>query len=129
MTDRDTMMKEIAETGFLLDDLRLYLDTHPLDGDALNLYGEYSRKRRTLLDEYAGRFEPLACGCLCPESSGSAVKHRAWCGGPFPWEAEASGWAAETAAGNAAGQPQNSGSANVQSQTAAAAGGSMKGGR
>ena len=38
MTDRDSMMKEIAETGFFLDDLRLYLDTHPLDGDALNIF-------------------------------------------------------------------------------------------
>ena len=95
MTDRDSMMKEIAETGFFLDDLRLYLDTHPLDGDALNIFSEYGRKRRTLLKEFAGRFEPLTCDCICPENNGGAgPKHWTWCDGPIPWDTEASGWAA-----------------------------------
>lgn len=105
MSDRNTRMKEIAETGFFLDDLKLYLDTHPLDQDALNTFAEYAKKRRTLLKEYAEQFEPLTCDCICPENNDSAAqKHWTWCGGPIPWDREASDWAAGVTGGNAAKQ-------------------------
>ena len=35
MDDRDTLLKEIGEVSFFLDDLRLYLDTHPQEERAL----------------------------------------------------------------------------------------------
>lgn len=97
MADRSMMMKEIAETSFLLDDLRLYLDTHPLDENALNIYAEYNLKRKTLLKEYAGLFEPLTCDCVCLESNSGAdtqtkhavQKHWTWNDGPIPWDTEA----------------------------------------
>lgn len=97
MADRSMMMKEIAEISFLLDDLRLYLDTHPLDENALSIYAEYDLKRRTLLKEYAGRFEPLTCACVCLENNSGADtqtkyagrKHWTWNDGPVPWDTEA----------------------------------------
>ena len=38
MDDRNTLLKEIGEVSFFLDDLRLYLDTHPLEEKAMDLY-------------------------------------------------------------------------------------------
>lgn len=98
MTDRNTMLKQISETSFLLDDMRLYLDTHPLDENAMEQYGDYQEKRRQLLKEYAEQFEPLTCDCIRPEKSGSGRtiteypgrKHWTWSDGPIPWDLEAS---------------------------------------
>ena len=53
MSDRNVLLKEINEVSFFLDDLRLYLDTHPLDINALNLYQEKHEKRLELLKQYS----------------------------------------------------------------------------
>lgn len=102
MADRNTLLKQIGETSFLLDDMRLYLDTHPLDENAMEQYGEYQLKRRQFLKEYAEQFEPLTCDCICPETNGSdktqtkypGKRHWTWADGPIPWDLEANACAA-----------------------------------
>ncbi len=37
MSDRHTMLQNISEISFCVNDLNLYLDTHPTDGQALDL--------------------------------------------------------------------------------------------
>lgn len=46
MADRAALLKKIGEISFTLDDLRLFLDTHPLDGDAMNLYQQNITQRK-----------------------------------------------------------------------------------
>lgn len=97
MDDRNVLLKEIGEVSFFLDDLRLYLDTHPLEGRALDLYQQNHQKRLELLKKYAGQFEPLTCHCIDPDSNGSTAtdtrypgkKHWTWSDGPVPWECSA----------------------------------------
>ena len=72
MSDRNVLLKEINEVSFFLDDLRLYLDTHPLDINALNLYQEKHEKRLELLKQYSQDFEPLTCHCINLDSNGSS---------------------------------------------------------
>ncbi len=110
MADRNALLKQIGETSFTLDELRLYLDTHPLDENAMNAYAEHADRRRQLLNEYADRFEPLTCDCICTETNGSdgtktqypGQKHWTWADGPIPWDTEANAYA-ESAAGTKGG--------------------------
>lgn len=101
MSDRNILLKKISEISFTLDDLRLYLDTHPLDGEAMNLYQQHMTERKQLLKQYADEFEPLTTDCICLETNGSkssatkypGKKHWTWSDGPVPWEIAASNFA------------------------------------
>ena len=39
VADRNALLKKIGEISFTLDDLRLFLDTHPLDDNAIQQIG------------------------------------------------------------------------------------------
>ena len=94
MKDRGTLMKEIGETSFMVNDLTLYLDTHPTDAEALECFSAAMKRRKELLQTYAEQYEPLTMDCVCPNTnnqSGSNTeypkqKHFTWIDGPMPWE-------------------------------------------
>ena len=94
MADRCQLMNEINETSFAVNDLTLYLDTHPTDTEALELFGNTAKKRKQLLETYAAEFEPLTTDCVCPDTNGQTQpytkypgqKHFNWVDGPLPWE-------------------------------------------
>lgn len=81
---RESILKKINETSFVLDDLTLYLDTHPEDQNALNLYKEFNQKRHELKDMFYQKYDPLTRDCIkeCTEN------HQGFCWqeGPVPWE-------------------------------------------
>lgn len=52
-------MREVQKISFLADDLRLYLDTHPDDQDALSMFKEVSRQRKQKLSEFAAHYQPV----------------------------------------------------------------------
>lgn len=56
---REDLMKLINEASFAVDDVKLYLDTHPCDEEALDYFRKYSRIRNEALKEYAENYEPL----------------------------------------------------------------------
>lgn len=94
MPDRSRLLKQIQEISFTLDDLTLYLDTHPTDQDALGMFGEMQQHRKDLLQNYARDFEPLTRDCVCPDTNNqtnthcnySGQKHFTWSDGPLPWD-------------------------------------------
>ena len=43
MTCGNTLLQKVYETGFALDEITLYLDTHPTDKQAMEYY-QYIRK-------------------------------------------------------------------------------------
>ena len=94
MADRAEKKKKIGEISFTLDDLRLFLDTHPLDTDAMNLYQQNLTQRKQLLKQYADDFEPLTTDCICLDTNGGSgactkypgQKHWTWNDGPIPWD-------------------------------------------
>lgn len=78
------LLIEIMETGFYLDDLTLYLDTHPEDTEALKLYEQYDEEKKTLESNFARDYYPL-CKTVLTEAK-NANQIFAWTDGPAPWE-------------------------------------------
>lgn len=66
--------------GFALQELALYLDTHPDDKEALELYRQYQKMSHEQTMEYS-----RAC---MPMSHGIPVDHKTytWLDEPWPWE-------------------------------------------
>lgn len=83
----DEKMLEIQKTSFVMDDLRLYLDTHPEDQDALVMLKEIMGRRKQQVSEFALRFYPLTMDCMAEiyerEPSSSCY---CWQKGTAPWE-------------------------------------------
>lgn len=78
------LLIDIMETGFYLDDLALYLDNHPEDTEALNLYNQYDQEMKNLNNTFTKNYYPLSKGNI-PEAKNS-TKQFAWTDGPAPWE-------------------------------------------
>ena len=83
----DEKMLEIQKTSFVMDDLRLYLDTHPEDQDALVMLKEIMGRRKQQLSEFALRFYPLTMDCMAEiyERDPSSSCY-CWQKGAAPWE-------------------------------------------
>ena len=80
--DRRALFDEIGAVSFVMDELRLYLDTHPDCGEALSLFRECAERRRDLTSRYAEAFGPL-------DSYGVPSDGWGWNRGPGSWEREA----------------------------------------
>lgn len=84
---RENLMRKIQEISFTVDDLRLYLDTHPQDQEGLKALKGALRERRDLLKDFALAFYPLTMEDMTqildqnPES-----ECYCWGKGPMPWE-------------------------------------------
>ena len=77
--NRDELMKLIMENKFAINDMALYLDTHPCDQRALRIHNEYSRKLAELKEMYQEQYGPLTI--YYP--TGNSWQ---WIEGPWPWE-------------------------------------------
>lgn len=94
MADRNSLLKQISEISFTVNDLTLYLDTHPEDQEALTAFKQAMEQRKQLLKTYAENFEPLTMDCVCPDTNNKndmntkypGQKHFTWADGPLPWE-------------------------------------------
>lgn len=53
------LLKRLNEVSFAVNDIHLFLDTHPCDEKALAFFQEVSEERNRLLKEYASSFGPL----------------------------------------------------------------------
>lgn len=85
--NRFSLLKQIYEASFGIDDAVLFLDTHPEDKHALEFL-EYCYQLRSLaMKEYNERYEPLSCKdqSVCKESG---LRDTDWLWGmtPMPWE-------------------------------------------
>ncbi len=85
MFDRQQLMRQIWEICFVIDDLTLYLDTHPLDKDALDAVGQAMSQRKEFLCAYAKEFGPLTMNCIHvgqeSDRNGQESGPEAWPGG------------------------------------------------
>lgn len=78
------LLQNINEVSFAVDDILLYLDTHPHDEKALSFFQDASARRTKLMNEYAAKYGPLTIDDAA-KSSENAWK---WMEQPFPWERE-----------------------------------------
>ena len=56
---REQLLNTINEVSFAVDDIKLYLDTHPEDEKALEFFKEKVMVRNEALKEYAAQYGPL----------------------------------------------------------------------
>ncbi len=75
---RKEMYEQIRCLDFAINELALYLDTHPTDEKALCLHTKYCNEARELKDNYQRVFGPLTINCPC--------RKWRWLEEPWPWE-------------------------------------------
>ncbi len=72
------LLRQIMSLNFAVNDLVLYLDTHPNDSCALNKHNEYSEKVVNLTNEYQRLYGPLTVNFTSDTWD--------WIDEPWPWE-------------------------------------------
>lgn len=75
-----TSLSELQVLGFALQDLALYLDTHPDDAQALEVYRSYQKIYHEGMMAYSRDDAPLT------HALPTDAKHYAWLSDPWPWE-------------------------------------------
>lgn len=75
---KDEMFKELKCLNFSINELALYLDTHPDDEKALCLHRRYCKEYKDLKEKYEKMYGPLSIYFPCN-------KWR-WLEEPWPWE-------------------------------------------
>ena len=78
--NRQQLFGLINTVSFAVDDLLLFLDTHPDDAEAIKAFHHYSDIRRSALLAYSDQYGPLTIDTADPCS------HWNWATEPWPWE-------------------------------------------
>ena len=82
MNERETLMRKIQNASFICDETRMFLDTHPMDKNALMFFEKYSKVRRELIEEYTRSFGPILSDYV-------PCGHKwSWLDEPWPWQRE-----------------------------------------
>ena len=76
------LSQRISKAGFALNDLALFLNTHPSSVQAFRQYEFYQKKHEELTREYENRYGPLT------RKITSNSDRWTWIDGPWPWERE-----------------------------------------
>lgn len=75
-----TPLSELQVLAFAVQELALYLDTHPEDAEALELYKQYQEMYQKCATTYQQQIRPL--NHTSPSQHGTY----AWLDDPWPWE-------------------------------------------
>lgn len=78
-----SLMKKLQSYNFAAYDMLLYLDTHPKDKKALEMFRSLVEKSKELRQEYEKEYGPLT-----PFSTAN-LDEFVWLEGPWPWQKEA----------------------------------------
>ncbi|MCI5492872.1 MAG: spore coat protein CotJB [Lachnospiraceae bacterium] len=78
--NREQLFHWINEVSFAVNDITLYLDTHPEDEEAISYFNHYSEMRRKALRTYEEHYGPLTIDTASPTGN--------WCWATqkWPWE-------------------------------------------
>ena len=80
MCERDQLLQFISEVSFAVQDINLYLDTHPCDKYALKYYMKYRELREQAMNAYRENFGPLLVDHVDSEC------YWTWISNPCPWK-------------------------------------------
>lgn len=78
--DKNKMLKRIMELEFTLTDLNLYLDTHPDNKEALDMFTKIAAMLKSLMYDYSQKYEPL-----CASDVKNILPFQ-WVKTPWPWQ-------------------------------------------
>ena len=77
-TELGKLLLKIYQYDFALNDLSLYLDLHPDDGDVYKLFKKYTEELRKCVDVYEKKYGPM-------ELDNSQYSNYLWDEGPWPF--------------------------------------------
>jgi hypothetical protein len=80
MSEKEMLLRKINTMDFAMYELKLFLDTHPNDADALALRDKYAKRRDVLVAEYEQKYGPLNMSTV----TGATMWK--WIADPWPWE-------------------------------------------
>ncbi|MEZ3452800.1 MAG: spore coat protein CotJB [Oscillospiraceae bacterium] len=79
----NNLMCAIQMYDFYLYELNLYLDTHPADRNALDLFKKYTELRNAAYEAYINKYGPITA------DQSSTTERFNWVDDPWPWERSA----------------------------------------
>jgi spore coat protein JB len=77
---KDKLLRRVSSLGFAMYELRLFLDTHPNNYEALEMMNSYKKKYESVKAEYEKEFGPLTL---------NGYNSDEWLQDPWPWENDA----------------------------------------
>ena len=83
-SEQAKQLNQINAVSFAINDLTLYLDTHPGCKNGLALFKELTEKRLGLLADYAKQYNPLTQSSMITGTPDT--EEYGWAEGPVPWE-------------------------------------------
>ena len=81
MAERNKLLRKLQAAKFAAWELHLYLDTHPCDKAANEMFRKYTNEAKMLKKEFEDRFGPLSI-----TNSNEAD----WLCDPWPWDFQGS---------------------------------------
>ncbi len=78
METKEELMERIMQYKFVVNDLSLYLDTHPNDRNALKMHNKYAEELKKYEKMYEEKFGPLTFECQ--------MDLWQWVDDKWPWE-------------------------------------------
>ena len=76
--NREQLLRKIMEYKFYVNDLTLYLDTHPNDRKALDLHNDYVKKLKEVTKEFEKMYGPLTVETV--------MESWEWAQNLWPWQ-------------------------------------------
>ena len=80
-TEQESMLHDIGVIDFVAVEMTLYLDTHPLDREAMEYFNHYMRMKNQMMKDYAVKYGPLSLSV-----ADTCSKEWTWALQPMPWE-------------------------------------------
>lgn len=80
-TEQEHMLHDIGVVDFVTVEMTLYLDTHPMDREAMEYFNHYMRMKNQLMRDYAAKYGPLSLS-----AADNSCKEWKWATQPMPWE-------------------------------------------
>ena len=81
-SNRQAALLELQQLSFSLVDLNLFLDTHPTNQMALDLFRQFQQEFAEAAADYESQFGPLVA------DDADTTQGWAWVQTPWPWEME-----------------------------------------
>lgn len=80
--DQHELFEFITQVSFMLDDITLYLNTHPSCPKGLETYEYYKNLRKDAVADYERLYGPLC------KYNVNSDNYYSWVNDPWPWEGE-----------------------------------------
>lgn len=74
---KDKLLRRVSSLGFAKYELRLFLDTHPNNNEALEMLKSYNKKYEAVKAEYEKEYGPLTL---------NGYNSDEWLKDPWPWD-------------------------------------------